>query len=109
MSKTKKRNRKTNASKKVETKRPIWIALVVIGTVLTAITALLLTRSSDGIPDDFVPQVEGAPKVAVSEERIDYGDVKLNSTVETVFQVSNVGDETLFVLGEPQVELLQGC
>ncbi|HIQ06054.1 MAG TPA: hypothetical protein EYH31_10295 [Anaerolineae bacterium] len=58
---------------------------------------------------DVTPQVRGAPRVEVLEEVMDYGDVRVNTPIRTVFRVRNVGDQPLRILGEPQVELVQGC
>jgi len=58
---------------------------------------------------EVTPVVTGAPRVFVSQEVVDYGDVKLNTPIETVFRVRNLGDRPLQILGEPQVELVQGC
>ncbi|MCS7222539.1 MAG: hypothetical protein RML36_14835 [Anaerolineae bacterium] len=82
--------------------------------VLLAVTLLigggliigLLARSDQAAP---VPKVRGAPRVEVSQETIDYGDVKVNTPIETIFRVRNVGDQPLQILGEPQVEVVEGC
>jgi hypothetical protein len=59
---------------------------------------------------NFEPEVSGAPRVeVVQDDVIDYGDVKLGTTVTTTYNVRNVGDETLAILGEPIVELVEGC
>ena len=87
-----------------------------LGMVAALVTVLLgfggfaiLWGGGDSIPQDFVPDVIGAPRVAVAQEVFDYGDVKLNTTVETVFEVQNVGDETLTLMQNPQVQVLEGC
>ncbi len=110
MSKTRKHRRKNNKSDIRIPTYDVRIVLAAAGLIIiAAIGVWLATRSSDGIPDDFVPEVVGAPRVSVSEERIDYGDVRLNTTIETVFRVRNVGDKTLYIFDEPQVEVIQGC
>ena len=108
MSKARKRRRKNNKSN-IKTLNDVRIVLAAAGLIIAAIGVWLATRSSDGIPDDFVPEVVGAPRVSVSDDWIDYGDVKLNTTIETVFRVRNAGDETLYIFDEPQVEVVQGC
>lgn len=89
-------------------KRSLWLLLVVLGAVLLVAGGVVRfwQRSSQS---DVTPLVTGAPRVAVSQEVVDYGDVKVNTTIETVFRVRNVGDQPLKILGEPQVELVQGC
>jgi hypothetical protein len=57
----------------------------------------------------FTPAVTGRPQVAVSQDKFDYGDVKLGQTINTVFDVRNTGDQNLVILGAPQVEVVEGC
>ena len=88
------------------------IALVAIGIVVAGIALWSVLSSQTTDISDFVPEVAGAPRVAVAQEIFDYGDVKLNSTVETVFKVRNVGDQDLRLLDGwdgPRVELVRGC
>jgi hypothetical protein len=59
---------------------------------------------------NFVPEITGAPRLEVlPQDVIDYGDIKLNTTINTEYTVRNVGDEPLTILGEPRVELVEGC
>jgi hypothetical protein len=85
----------------------LWLP-VVLAAVLIGGGALLLLLS-EGNRADATPKVRGAPRVEVSQEVVDYGDVKVNTVVETVFRVHNVGDKPLQILGEPEVEVVQGC
>ena len=105
-----KRIRKTKASPKRQF--PLWLWLAVGGAVLLIIGGLSLvwTSSEAGVAtQDFKPEVTGAPRLAVDQEVIDEGYIKLNNTVRTTFRLSNVGDEPLYILGEPAVELVEGC
>lgn len=83
-----------------------WLALI---AVLVSAGGLLLWLVGRSRTDNFTPKVTGAPSVEVAQESVDYGDVKMNTSVETLFRVRNVGDEALVILGEPQVELIEGC
>jgi hypothetical protein len=83
-----------------------WIALI---AALVSLGGVLLWLVSSSRTDNFTPEITGAPSVEVAQERVDYGDVRVNTPVETAFRVRNVGDETLVILGEPQVELVEGC
>jgi hypothetical protein len=85
----------------------LWLGS--LAAVIAAVIGVILFTRDDGIPDDFVPEVIGAPRVAVAQDTFDYGDVKLGSTVETVFEVQNVGDKNLSIMENPQVEVLEGC
>jgi hypothetical protein len=83
---------------------------IIIGATTIAVFLLSLffwTRST--VPADFVPQVEGAPSVAiVSEPVIEHGDLVVNRFVTSTFEIQNVGDETLVLLS-PWVEVHEGC
>jgi hypothetical protein len=85
-----------------------WLLLATLAAALLVVGGAVLLWPRNSQPS-VAPQVTGAPRVAVSQEVVDYGDVKINSSVETVFRVQNVGDQPLRILGEPQVELVQGC
>ncbi|HLA44876.1 MAG TPA: hypothetical protein VJZ27_15635, partial [Aggregatilineales bacterium] len=87
--------------------RYIWLGAA--AAVITVVLGFVLFTRSDGISSDFVPQVIGAPRVAVAQEIFDYGEVKLNTTIETVFEVQNIGDENLRIMEDIQVEVLEGC
>jgi len=80
-----------------------FIALISIGGVLF----WLISRGNKAT--NFTPEVTGAPSVEVAQAALDHGDVKLNTPVESVFRVRNVGDQALIILGEPQVEVIEGC
>jgi hypothetical protein len=55
------------------------------------------------------PRVIGAPRLAVDQTTIDEGDVKLGKSIRSAFRLQNVGDEPLQILGEPVVEVVEGC
>ncbi len=93
-----------------------WLLAGVTGAALLVIAALALASRQTDSPGqkvfdpNFVPEIRGAPRVEVlPQEVIDYGDVKLGTTITTTYRVRNVGDKPLAILGEPQVELVQGC
>jgi hypothetical protein len=84
-----------------------WLVLVLALVSIGGVLLWLVSRGSRSA--NFTPEVEGAPSVSVSQDTFDYGDVRVNTPVETVFRVQNMGDQPLLVLGEPQVELIEGC
>ncbi len=88
---------------------PVLVAAIGMVAVLAGAIIWFFSNNQAGASSDFVPEVSGAPRLEVSEELVDYGDVRLNTNIETVFRVRNVGDRPLQILGEPQVELVQGC
>ena len=81
--------------------------LVALGLLLVGgLIAILFSRSGG---EEFVPEVTGGPRLQVDTELVDHGDVKLGTTIQSVFKVKNVGDSDLIIQGEPAVELLEGC
>jgi hypothetical protein len=91
------------------------VASLVGGAILVVAALAQVARGNDttgqkACDRNLEPEVVGATWVEVlPQDCIDYGDVKLGSTVNTVFKVRNIGDQPLVVLGEPQVEVVQGC
>ncbi|HEC23787.1 MAG TPA: hypothetical protein ENI95_12815 [Chloroflexi bacterium] len=60
-------------------------------------------------PADYTPEVTGAPRLEVEQDIFDYGDVSLNTPVETIVVLRNVGDKPLRIVGDPWVEVRAGC
>jgi hypothetical protein len=84
------------------------VIAVVISVFITVITVSALWPKST-VPADFVPQVQGAPSIAViSEPVIEHGDLIVNRFVTSSFEIQNVGDETLVIL-TPWVQVHEGC
>ena len=55
------------------------------------------------------PKWPGDRRSQVSQNQFDYGTHHYNEIVNASFQVRNVGDATLYVLGAPQIEVIEGC
>jgi hypothetical protein len=104
------RKRKTNARQKnskqttTGSRQPAWL-FVAIGLALVLIVggaaALLITGSTR--------PTTGTPKLVIDQTVIDEGYQTNNTPVRTAFNIRNEGDGPLRVLGEPQVELVEGC
>jgi hypothetical protein len=54
-------------------------------------------------------QTVKGPRLAVDRTTIDDGNVKFNTPLQAVFILNNTGNQPLQILGEPQVELIEGC
>ncbi|MBK8030454.1 MAG: DUF1573 domain-containing protein [Chloroflexi bacterium] len=78
-----------------------------LGAILV-IGALLLSVLANQRPP-YTPEVTGRAAVQVSQTNFDYGDQHYNNPVTTEFKVKNIGDQTLLILGDPQIEILEGC
>lgn len=87
---------------------PRWLPLAMAAAAVAVIGGGALV-AQNGRQATVIPVVTGAPRVAVAQEVVDYGEVKVNTPIETVFRVQNIGDQPLKILGEPQVELVEGC
>ena len=107
----KKRRANQRSNKALSRRGLVRVGVVVIVLLVIFGAAVLLAPTNQtGTPADFIPEVLGAPRVAVAQDSVDFGDVKLDKTVEAVFHVRNVGDEVLRILDyEPPVELVEGC
>ena len=79
-----------------------------VGGLILAVAALVLATGK-GSPAGYVPEYTGGARLALDQDTFDYGDVKLNTTITTDVEISNVGDATLRITGTPQVQVLEGC
>lgn len=88
--------------------RPTWlIPAVIVGAIMVVLA--IVAAVTGNRRQSFEPEVTGAPRAEVDQTSIDHGSLRFEQPVESVFKVRNVGDQPLTVLGEPRVELLQGC
>lgn len=88
--------------------RPVWlIPTVVIGTIVAILALVALVIGNQEEP--FEPQVTGAPRAEVDRISIDHGDIRFEEPVESIYRIRNVGDQPLLILGEPRVQLIEGC
>ncbi len=85
----------------------VWVALG--GALLIILGGVWLAWPNNQVDPNFEPEVIGAPRLVVEQTTIDAGDVKVNTQIRTAFRLQNVGDEPLQILGEPAVELVEGC
>jgi hypothetical protein len=108
MSKKNHRRRKQNRSQPLSRRLP-WRWLAVGGAVMLLAGALLALRPWSSDEPQVTPQVAGAPRLRVDRTAVDEGYVRYNVPLRTTFRLSNVGDQPLKILGEPQVALVRGC
>jgi len=85
-----------------------WVPFPIL-VVGVALIGAGLVFANGGLDSKETPMVTCAPRLAVSQEVVDYVEIKVNTPVETVFRVRNIGDQALKILGKPQVELVEGC
>jgi hypothetical protein len=75
--------------------------------LLLIVGGVVWTLSSPRIA--VTPQVEGAPRLIVDQTVVDEGYLQYNVPVRTTYRLSNVGDQPLKIVGQPMVELVEGC
>lgn len=89
--------------------RFLWPGVVLGGALLLILGGMLLARPNNNDAPNFKPEVTGAPRLAVDQTTIDEGDIKVDTQIRTAYRLQNVGDRPLQILGEPAVELVEGC
>jgi len=79
-------------------------------TFLVAVVPIARGFQPTNLPAARVtPQVTGGPSVAIDRTVFEYGDVKIDTPIETNILLRNVGDQDLVFIGEPSIEVLEGC
>jgi hypothetical protein len=103
-----KKTRKQQSSKQPASKQPSrkqpakkqpskgLIALGIGGLLIVAAVVYFLLPS-------------GTPKLAVDQQKIDFGYVKLNTRKTFAIRVTNTGDGVLKFKKQPYIKVLQGC
>lgn len=102
-------DRKAHARRR-PSRRPKWYVLVAgaLGLLLVATGVWLSLRPTAGSapgPDSYAD----GPRLVVDRELIDLGVQPVDRLVTATFQLSNQGSGRLRILGEPAVELIEGC
>ena len=106
MARKKKTNARQTNSKQTPSgsRQPTWLVVAIalaLVLIVGGAAALLIT-------DSAMPAT-GTPKLVIDQTVIDEGYQTNNTPVQTAFNIRNEGDGPLQVLGEPQVELIEGC
>ena len=79
----------------------MWPLLAFGGVLLIVAAFLLATRGGDN--------GTGSPKIAVDQQKIDYGYVKFGDNKSFRIKVTNNGDGALRFMEQPYIEVLEGC
>lgn len=101
---------KPNKSRKARatTTRP-WLLFATVAVFVVLVIVSVVFVLSRGKPLIVTGDVNGQPNLVVDKKLVDFGNVRFEKPVTAVFNISNTGDKPLQILGEPRVELLQGC
>jgi hypothetical protein len=101
-------NRKATGKNKLGKSR-LPLILVGSGVVLLLLAAIFIYNSNKPQKSGVPLEVSGAPALKLDKERIDFGDVKVNTPVTATFELANVGDQPLRFSEVPKVEVVEGC
>ncbi len=107
---TKSRGKSAAAHHARQPKRGLpWAVWVGIGGLLLVLAGIAFLARPGSQAAAVAPQVTGQAKLAVDQEKIDFGTVPLNKPVQASFKLTNVGDKPLKILGNPTIQVLKGC
>jgi hypothetical protein len=102
--------KKSRQSPPAPAKPSPWLWIVSGAAIVLIVVGLALWWSSTASAPTTPTQTgNNTPRLAVNRTTIDEGEVKLDTPVRSAFRLSNAGSEPLQILGEPQVELVEGC
>ena len=87
---------------------PVGLLLALGGLLVLLLGVVLATRPPAQQAAQPAQGVEG-PRLAVDQEKIDFGQVPVERMVAATFELRNTGDRPLQILSEPQVTVKEGC
>ncbi len=82
--------------------------LVAFGSILLIVAAVLFARKA-GTPPQAASQGSGGGRIAVDQQKIDYGYVKFGNDETFRIKVTNTGSGPLSFADQPYIEVLEGC
>jgi hypothetical protein len=85
------------------------LILVAGGVVIILLAAFFVYSGSQSSKSNSAQETGGVPVLKVDKERIDFGDVKVDTPVTASFEISNAGDDPLRISQVPKVEVVEGC
>ncbi len=86
--------------------QPPWLPIIAGAAILLIVVGLTVWWSS---ATSSPSNGSSAAKLVVDHTIIDDGYVKFGVPVRATFKLSNSGSQSLQLLGEPKVELIEGC
>jgi hypothetical protein len=101
--KQKKQSKQSKQSKQKRRKKFPWPTVILVGVALIAAAFYLTNRRGIG------EHGSGPPKIAVDQQRIDYGYVRYGIKKSFDLDVTNVGGAELRFAERPYVKVLEGC
>jgi hypothetical protein len=95
---------KKSRNKRGQQKKSISPLIWLVGGGVLLIAAALFMAFGDNNDSSG-----GIPALAVDQQTIDYGDVKLATNLTFEIKVTNTGDGTLRFKEDPYIEVREGC
>lgn len=89
------------SKRKPRQKKTISLLLLSVGSIFIVVSIFLFARQNGDI--------SGTPLITVDQNKIDFGDVKLNTNLTFSIKVTNTGTGTLRFKETPYIEVLEGC
>ncbi len=83
--------------------------LAAFGGILLILAAVLFARGARGPAAAAVSQGSGGGRIAVDQQKIDYGYVKFGNNETFRIKVTNTGGGPLQFADQPYIEVLEGC
>ncbi len=98
----------SNKQRRRSARRSFPWPLAAFGSVLLIVAAVLFARSAGG-PAQAASQDGGGGRIAVDQQKIDYGYVKFGNDETFRIKVTNTGSGLLRFADQPYIEVLEGC
>ena len=83
-----------------------WPLVLAVFGILLVLGAYFAQRKT---APDVAIEVQGAAGLRADRQEINLGDIRLGTTVEAAFRLSNVGDQPLRFTELPYIEVREGC
>lgn len=84
----------------------VFVSAVLVVTLIGAVAAGFRRTAS---PAASARAHDGAPKLVIDKDVIDFGAVPYRKMIEAKFEISNGGREVLEVTEAPFIEVVKGC
>ena len=87
--------------------RRVWVSWSVVLVVM--IGGLTVFGRRTPVLRELIPPHDGAPRLVVDKNVVDFGAVPYRKMIEATFELSNGGKEVLEFTEAPYIEVVKGC
>lgn len=85
-----------------------WALLSVV-LVIAGIAAVVISGRRSTVVQAFAAPHDGAPRLLVDKQVVDFGAVPYRKKIDATFELSNGGREVLEFMEAPYIEVVKGC